>query len=62
VTWYLTIRALCVLAFVVALGTLFGAGIAADNHRPVPPWIVAFFGFAIGGCILIGFGWTPEHP
>lgn len=61
-TWYLTIRALCVLSFVIAFATLFGAGIAADDRRPAWPWIAAFFGFAVCGCVLIGFGWTPEHP
>lgn len=61
-TWYLVIRALCVLAFVSAVGCLLGAGAALDDHRPARGWTVAAFAFAIAGCLLIGLGWTPEHP
>lgn len=62
--WYLSIRALCVVAYVAALACLLGAIFAADEHnsRRARFWALAGFAFAIVGCLLVGFGWTPEHP
>lgn len=61
-TWYLVFRALCVVMFVVTFGSLFGAGIAADSHRRAWPYVALAAVFAIAGCLLVGLGWTPEHP
>ena len=61
-TWYLVFRALSISAFVAAFGSLFGAGIAADCHNRAWPFVVLAAVLAITGCLLIGLGWTPEHP
>ncbi|MFV8169859.1 hypothetical protein [Mycolicibacterium peregrinum] len=61
-TWYLVFRALCVVMFVATFGALFGAGIRADMHKRAWPYVAVAAVFAIAGCLLVGIGWTPEHP
>ena len=41
---------------------LFGAGIRADMHKRAWPYVAVAAVFAIAGCLLVGIGWTPEHP
>lgn len=63
-TWYLTIRAFCVLAFIAGFASLFAAACFADekNYSAARRWTAFGFGFAIVGCVLISFGWTEAHP
>lgn len=63
-TWYLTIRALCVVAFVAGVCCLFGSACMAEEgkRQAAQRWVAYAFGFLILGCALIGLGWTPEHP
>lgn len=62
--WYLSLRALCVVAFVAGFCSLFGAGCMAEEgkRRAAQRWVAYAFGFLILGCVLIPLGWTAEHP
>ena len=61
-TWYLVFRGLCLCAYAAAVGSLVGAGIAADKHRRAWPYVILAAVFAIAGCLLLGLGWSPVHP
>lgn len=63
-SWHLTIRALCIVAYIAAFGSFFAAACFMDDQNRVAArrWTAYGFGFAILGCILIGFGWTEAHP
>lgn len=62
-SWYLVLRALCILAFIAGFCCLIGAGCMLEEGKRSSAirWTYAGFAFALAGCLLIGLGWTPVH-
>lgn len=63
-SWYLTIRALCIWAFIAAFFMLIVAGHFIDirRHRIAWIWGAVAIALIIAGCVGVSFGWTEAHP